>query len=428
MDETAPRPNAARYFVLPKRAALLIYGHVSRIPWQPGEPVVIEAPRLVLRSLTALDITPRLLAWHSDPAVTEHLWLPPLPTAQYFRALLEARDERRCFALGIEHRTSGRLVGYVKLVRSPSEATLSGTLVVGDRAFWGAKFGLETMQATARFAFEHLPIEAIELHVYATNTVLIARLRKRGFVEARTYDEPPPSGDGAARRVHVFRQTRGEWLRSAPRVDEELARAADVKVPWEPGVPVSLETRRLLVRSLSERDITARSTAWLTDHAIADNVWLPSMTAEAFFRGLIRASDQKSRFAFALVHKASSTLIGYAKLSIEADALVPTAALGERAFWNGELGTEAARAIQHFGFSHFPSSAIESRVYSENTKVRERLLRSGYEETGVYDEPGQGNGRARQVYVYRITRDAWYARWDATEARLSALPDTFEAS
>lgn len=54
-DETAPRPRAVRYFVLSKRAPLLIYGRVSRIPWQPGEPVVIEAPRLVLRSLTALD-------------------------------------------------------------------------------------------------------------------------------------------------------------------------------------------------------------------------------------------------------------------------------------------------------------------------------------------------------------------------------------
>ncbi len=396
---------------------------VSRTPWQPGNPVVIETPRLVLRSLTQADITPRTLAWHEDPAVTAHLWLPPVPPALYFRALLEARDEQKIFLLGIEHRRSGRLIGYVKLVVDPSGPWLNSTTVIGDKAFWEGKFGLETARGVMRFAFEHLPVEAIERRVYAENTSLLARYRRQGLEEVRSYDEADPSGGERVRQVHVFHQTRPLWLASAGRIDDELSQVPDVEVAWEPGAPVVLESRRLVVRTLAERDIGPRLTAWLADSRVSENVWHPSLPPEAFFRGLIRASDQKTHFSFALIHKSTGQLIGYAKLAIEHGVQVPTVVLGERSFTSGELGTEAVRTIQHFGFSHFPVEAVESRVYAENTLVRERLLSSGYEEARHYEERAPGARQARQVYVYRITREAWYARRDAVEARLAALPD-----
>ncbi len=388
-------------------------------PWRPGEPVIIEARRVLLRSLTAEDLTPRFLAWHDDPEVSAHLWHPPVPAELYWRALLEARDERRCFLLGIEHAKSGLLIGYIKLVADAAGQIMTSTTVIGDKAFWHGKLGLEAAHAAQGFVFAHLSIEAIERRVYAENEALLARYRSQGLTEVGSHEEASPSGNGAVRRVHVFHHGRSLWLAHAAEVDAQLAELPDVEVHWQPGAPVRCETRRLVVRSLAVRDVTPQMFAWLTDDAVKQNVWHPAMAPEAFFRGLIKASDQRTRFAFAIVHKETSRLVGYAKLAIDVARRVqtPTVVLGERAYWNAELGTEAVRAIQRFGFEHLPVDAIESRVYAENVKVRERLLRFGYEEQEPQDE------RGRRVHVYRITKDAWYARCDAVEARLAALPD-----
>jgi RimJ/RimL family protein N-acetyltransferase len=394
-------------------------------PWQPGKAVFVEGRRVLLRSLTPEDLTPRFLAWHDDPEVSAHLWHPPVPAELYWRALLEARDERRCFLLGVEHVKSGLLVGYIKLVSDADGRVMASTTVIGDKAFWHGKLGLEAAHIAQRFVFAHLPIEAIERRVYADNESLLARYRRQGLAEIGSHDEAAPSGNGAVRRVHVFHHGRALWLEHAAEVDAQLAELPDVEVRWQPGMPVRCETRRLVVRSLALRDVTPEVATWLADDAVAQNVWHPAMAPEAFFRGLIKASDQKTRFAFAIVHKQTNRLIGYAKLAIDVArrVQVPTVVLGERAYWSGELGTEAVRAIQRFGFEHLPVDAIESRVYAENVKVRERLLRFGYEEQETQEERAPGAARARRVHVYRITREAWYARYEATEARIAALPD-----
>lgn len=196
---------------------------------------------------------------------------------------------------------------------------------------------------------------------------------------------------------------------------------------WMPGQPVSLTTRRSIVRTLAVEDISPALERWNSDPAIAGNVWHPPLPPAAYFRGLIAASDQKTRFSFLIQHRGSLRAVGYVKLFIDVArrVQVPTVALGERAFWNGELGTEAVRAVQRFAFEHLPVDAIESRVYAENVKVRERLRRFGYEEVAVTQEQRPGGG-TRAVHVFQITREAWFERLPAVEEYLAQKPDPFE--
>jgi RimJ/RimL family protein N-acetyltransferase len=194
--------------------------------------------------------------------------------------------------------------------------------------------------------------------------------------------------------------------------------------PWTPGAPVAIETRRTLVRTLHHEDVTPTVERWLEDPAIASNVWHPRAKGGDYFRGLIAACDQKTRFGFLIVHRASQRAIGFVKLHVDPArrVQVPTSALGERAYWNYELGTEAVRGVQRFAFEHLPVDHIESRVYEENAAVRSRLERFGYREVEPYFEVLPGGPR-RRVHVFRISREEWLARSPEIEARLGRLPD-----
>lgn len=193
---------------------------------------------------------------------------------------------------------------------------------------------------------------------------------------------------------------------------------------WQPGHPVTLETRRLIVRTLKTTDIDVHVLRWTEDPGIAGNVWHPPVPPAAYFEGLIAACDQRTRFAFLIQHRRSGRAIGYVKLQVEPErrSQTPTIVLGEREFWNAELGTEAIRAVQRFGFECLPVDQIESRVYAENRKVRERLLRFGYEEADVVSEllPGRA---VRKVYVYRIGKERWFTLSPTIEARLAQHAD-----
>ncbi len=194
--------------------------------------------------------------------------------------------------------------------------------------------------------------------------------------------------------------------------------------PWQPGEPVSLETRRLVVRTFTTADVDAHVLRWSADPAVAENLWHPPMPPERYFAGLVGASDQRTRFTFIIVHRGTERAIGYIKLQIDPNrrTQTPSVALGEREYWNLELGTEAVRAVQRFAFEQLGVERIESRVYTQNRKVRERLLRFGYGEVDVLSEIVPGRA-LRKVHVYGIEKESWLARAPEIDARLAALPD-----
>src|SRR5690606_20786261 len=99
-----------------------------------------------------------------------------------------------------------------------------------------------------------------------------------------------------------------------------------------------------------------------------------------------------------------------------------TVALGDRAYWNLELGTEATRAVTRFAFEHLPVDHVECRVYAENTKVHGRLLRYGYEHC-VADLEVLPQRPPRDVHVFRTNRAAWLERAAQVDAHLATLPD-----
>lgn len=401
-------------------------------PWKPGAPAFVETRRLLVRTFTEADISRAVLRWHSDPEVTRNLWLPNLPPEAYFRGLVQVCDQKALFCFAIVHKRTSRLIGYLKLALDPRTRVLISTTVLGERAFWHAELGLEAAQAAHRLLFETLPVQALEAKVYESHEK-IAKVTERHLALGRTlvesYEEHDPNGARPPRRVSLFRIERDAWFERAPAVEARLESLPDVapQEAWTPGAPLYLETRRLVVRTLTETDLAPHMYAWLDDPTVSGNVWHPNMPRAAYFRGLIQAADGKRHFALGVFHKATAQLIGYIKLQIDEErhVMVPTTVLGERAYWNGELGTEATRAVQRFAFERLGVEHVESRVYAENEKVRARLLRLGYTEAGSYEERlAQAAGaQARRVHVYRMAREEWLSRAPAIDERLAQLPD-----
>ncbi len=372
-------------------------------PWKPGERARVATRRLLVRTFTEADISPAVLRWHLDPQVTENLWLPNLAPEAYFRGLVQVCDQKALFCFAIVHKRTATLIGYSKLALDPRTRVLSCITVLGERAFWHAELGLEAAQAAQRLLFEKLPVQALEAKIY----------------------------EGSVSPLHIERSA---WFERAPAIEARLASVPDVapQEEWAPGGPLFLETRRLVVRTLTEADIAPHVYAWLDDPAVSGNVWHPNMPRAAYFRGLLQASDGRRHFTLGIFHKATAHLIGYIKLQIDERrrVMVPTTVLGERAYWNGELGTEATRVVQRFAFERLGVEHVESRVYAENEKVRARLLRLGYAEMGSYEEghAQSSGGAARRVYVYRMAREQWLNRAPAIDERLAQLPDVEPAA
>lgn len=176
---------------------------------------------------------------------------------------------------------------------------------------------------------------------------------------------------------------------------------------WQPGRPVILETPRLRIRTLTEDDALAMR-GWLAEPAIRANLWLPDIDVDAYFVQMARFADQRTRFAFTLLHTRTDQTVGFAKLVVDSErrTQIPTLALGRPEFRDRQLGSEATMALLRFGFEHLAVDRVECRLYEENARLRARLAQGGCRETKVYAERVPGRA-PRNVHVFVLDRTEW---------------------
>ena len=141
--------------------------------------VVLEAPRLRLRPLTAAD-TETLLTYRGDPEVCRYLPFPPMDRAeiarrletQWFRTVLDADDEH--VTLGAELRETGELVGDVILFLKSREHGVGEIGWVFSPAVAGQGYATEAASAMLDWAFGEVGLRRV-----------IARLDERNTTSAR---------------------------------------------------------------------------------------------------------------------------------------------------------------------------------------------------------------------------------------------------
>jgi hypothetical protein len=195
--------------------------------WTPGAEVEVLATRLRLRSLRESDIPgDEVPPWYGDAARREHVWTPPIKTAQFLRGLAKACNHKEFFAFLALVRDTDEPVGMSKgqIIKDGDESLFVMTTLLGQARHESLMWGYEISSAVLWFAMTHLPVDGISLRIYDKNQTVVQMIEDSGYTRHRSYDEKTPEG---TKLVHDYRKSKEAWLaRYRPRFSDWIVRKA----------------------------------------------------------------------------------------------------------------------------------------------------------------------------------------------------------
>lgn len=181
--------------------------------WKPGQPVQLETPRFVLKSMNRLEGAWRSYPWTSDPMVMHPFGLEAgnWTRRSWYRRFRKPNNKRK-FCLGIWPKGQSRLIGYESFdVNARGVAVLS--VVIGDREWWGKGVVHEARGAIIDFLFEKMNCTRVWGTPSSRNFPSIFNYQKLGFTFEGTLRQHG-FDPGTKQRVDflIFAMLRDEWL------------------------------------------------------------------------------------------------------------------------------------------------------------------------------------------------------------------------
>ena len=202
--------------------------------------------------------------------------------------------------------------------------------------------------------------------------------------------------------------------------DDRSAAAELLVTSSAPSVPVQflqpdpIESSRLLLRLVEERDIPALLKINGDDEVtrfLPYATWRSNADGEAWFaryRALI-ASNTASQFV--VVEKASSAIVGTCLL-FRHEAASERMELGyvlDRAHWGRGLMREALSALISHAFTTYGLRRLEAEVNPDNLASDALLRRLGFTHEGVLRKRWMTKGAVYDVNFYGLLGDEWRA-------------------
>lgn len=139
---------------------------------------------IVLRDLTADDVSDRYCEWLNDPEVNRYLETRFEPQTRervldYVQAQAHAPDS---ILLGIMRKADGRHLGNLRIGeinRHHDTATIA--LVIGEKSAWGQGVGTEAIRLASTYAMQSLRLRKLTARCYATNVGSIHAFERAGW-------------------------------------------------------------------------------------------------------------------------------------------------------------------------------------------------------------------------------------------------------
>ncbi len=142
----------------------------------------LDAERLYLRPLSLEDATQTYADWLNDPEVNEFLTTKSATLESIRTYIQDQLDQSDVEFYGIFLTDGDTHIGTIKLEGiHPQEGHATITIMIGDKAFWGAGYGPEAMRRLMRHAFDDLGLSEIRLGVLARNERAVRAYQKLGF-------------------------------------------------------------------------------------------------------------------------------------------------------------------------------------------------------------------------------------------------------
>lgn len=151
----------------------------------------LESPlvgeRLLLRTLSTEDATPRYLSWLSDADVIRHLEIrfsTPGTVDDLARFIASVNDSDDTLMLGMFLRTDGRHIGNIKLGPiNRHHGTGDIGLLIGERGEWGKGYARAAIELLADYAFAQLGVVKLMAGCYSDNEGSRRAFLNAGFAE-----------------------------------------------------------------------------------------------------------------------------------------------------------------------------------------------------------------------------------------------------
>jgi [ribosomal protein S5]-alanine N-acetyltransferase len=184
---------------------------------------------------------------------------------------------------------------------------------------------------------------------------------------------------------------------------------------------IFLESSRIYLRALEERDLDGPWFQWLNDPEVCrynSHATFPNTATEMrdFFESTRRSRDA---VVLAMVWKETDEHIG--NLSLQRINWIDRTAdlailLGDRRFWKTGVSTEACRLLVEYGFIRLGLERIQCGTTDDNVGMQKLALRVGMSQEGVRRQAVYKNGKRRDLFEYGILRDEFLARRKGTAA------------
>jgi UDP-N-acetylmuramoyl-tripeptide--D-alanyl-D-alanine ligase len=147
-----------------------------------GEPVRIETPDFIIRSLAVADVDERFAAWFSDQAVMRFVNLNRGQSVATIRRRVADADNRRFYYLGLYEKQANAPVGFCQIDFSVPNKRAHVIPVIGDEAFRNEDKLQQVALNLAEFLFSSPAAHKIVARVYHRDELRLSVYRKLGFV------------------------------------------------------------------------------------------------------------------------------------------------------------------------------------------------------------------------------------------------------
>jgi RimJ/RimL family protein N-acetyltransferase len=139
--------------------------------------------KIIIRPLNKNDLL-QTITWLKDPEINKFLTssFDDLDLKKELDWLNEMNNSLMDFVFAIEDKINKRYIGNCALhkVDWVNRACEFG-IVIGDKEYWGKKFGTDTINGITKIAFKKLNLLKIKLFVYEYNERAISAYKKCGF-------------------------------------------------------------------------------------------------------------------------------------------------------------------------------------------------------------------------------------------------------
>jgi len=182
------------------------------LPWKPGQPLTLDTPRYIVRSMLPADVNDDYFAWLRDKEIMAGVnSAPKAMTMDDIRKYVGKFNNRSSFHLGIFRKADDRLIGFYSVYVERSHGLASTNVVVGEKQCWGKGVVLETRAAIIDFLFDRLRVAKIWGSPMARNIPSVFNYKAQGFACEAVLKRHRVGPDGVRADQFMFALFPEQW-------------------------------------------------------------------------------------------------------------------------------------------------------------------------------------------------------------------------